>query len=174
MSGYGRVPMRRIVIIGLLVLAACGGAEATSDPSPTTEHITRHDELNLPLGTNYTEFMQDLAIGHGHLYAQNVYANAYLDGIRIAEEERQAALAAQRSSGAGWCNEAGIIARESGGDPTVYNTSGSGASGLYQFMPGTWDGYGGYENAADAPPEVQQQKFNEVWAGGAGSSHWSC
>lgn len=50
-----------------------------------------------------------------------------------------------------------IIQHESGGNPTVYNHSGSGASGLYQFMPGTWGGYDGYANAADAPASVQTQ-----------------
>jgi hypothetical protein len=33
-----------------------------------------------------------------------------------------------------------FIARESGGNPGVYNTGGSGAWGCYQIMPGTWAG----------------------------------
>lgn len=66
-----------------------------------------------------------------------------------------------------------ICDRESGGDPTVYNHQGSGASGKYQFMPGTWNGYGGYANAADAPEWVQDEKAVELWAGGNGCSHWS-
>jgi hypothetical protein len=32
-----------------------------------------------------------------------------------------------------------IRSRESGGDYTIHNTGGSGASGAYQFMPGTWN-----------------------------------
>lgn len=54
-----------------------------------------------------------------------------------------------------------------------YNNGGSGASGKYQFMPGTWNGYGGYTNAADAPESVQDAKATEVWAGGAGCGHWA-
>mgnify|MGYP003876027925 CR=1 FL=1 len=66
-----------------------------------------------------------------------------------------------------------ICERESGGDPTVYNHQGSGASGKYQAMPGTWGGYGGYNNAADAPEEVQDQWATELWNNGNGCSHWS-
>lgn len=66
-----------------------------------------------------------------------------------------------------------ICDRESGGDLTVYNHQGSGASGKYQFMPRTWNGYGGYANAADAPEAVQDAKATELWAGGAGCGHWS-
>jgi soluble lytic murein transglycosylase-like protein len=57
-----------------------------------------------------------------------------------------------------------IIERESGGNPTIYNESGSGASGLVQFMPGTWGGYDGYANAADAPAAVQMQRAYQVEA----------
>lgn len=32
-----------------------------------------------------------------------------------------------------------FIARESGGDPNIWNTQGSGAYGCYQIMPGTWN-----------------------------------
>lgn len=65
-----------------------------------------------------------------------------------------------------------VIAHESGGDPTVYNAGGSGASGLFQDMPGTWGGYGGYANAADAPVAVQYARNYEIWNGGAGAGNW--
>lgn len=65
-----------------------------------------------------------------------------------------------------------VMMRESGGNPRVYNRTGSGASGCWQFMPGTWDNYKGYANAADAPVSVQNEKAKQVYAGGAGRSHW--
>lgn len=48
----------------------------------------------------------------------------------------------------------------------------SSASGLWQFLRSTWNHFGGYLNAADAPLEVQNEKARLTWAGGAGCSHW--
>jgi hypothetical protein len=64
-----------------------------------------------------------------------------------------------------------VMMRESGGNPTAVNTS-SGASGKWQFMPDTWQGYGGYSSAAEAPESVQDARAAEIWAGGAGAGHW--
>ena len=61
--------------------------------------------------------------------------------------------------------------RESGGNPTVYNPSG--ASGKWQFMPGTWAGYGGSGSATQAPEWVQDARAAQIWAGGAGASNWA-
>lgn len=47
------------------------------------------------------------------------------------------------------------------------------ASGKWQFLRSTWNGYAGYVNAADAPESVQDAKARLVWAGGAGCGHWS-
>ena len=47
---------------------------------------------------------------------------------------------------------------ESGGNYQIYNQAGSGAAGAYQYMPGTWGGYGGYRSAAQAPSWVQDAK----------------
>jgi len=62
--------------------------------------------------------------------------------------------------------------RESGGNIRAQNPSSS-ASGKWQFIDSTWAGYGGYAHAKDAPESVQDEKARQLWAGGAGCSHWS-
>lgn len=53
-----------------------------------------------------------------------------------------------------------IRIRESGGDYTA-RAAGSTASGAYQFVDRTWDGYGGFPQAWQAPPPVQDAKAAE-------------
>jgi len=63
---------------------------------------------------------------------------------------------------------------ESGGDYRKWNNAGSGASGAYQIMPGTWKHYGGStKNAADADPAEQDRVAARIWAA-EGSRPWSC
>lgn len=65
-----------------------------------------------------------------------------------------------------------VMMRESHGNPNAVNGS-SGASGKWQFMPGTWNNYMGYPTAASAPASVQDQRARQVYAGGAGASNWA-
>ena len=64
-----------------------------------------------------------------------------------------------------------VLWRESRGNPTAQNRR-STASGKWQFLRSTWAGYGGYRNAREAPPAVQDGKARLVWAGGRGCRHW--
>lgn len=64
-----------------------------------------------------------------------------------------------------------IAKYESGGNPRAQNPS-STASGLFQFVNGTWNHFGGYARAMYAPISVQLQKFYIVWDGGRGAGNW--
>lgn len=64
-----------------------------------------------------------------------------------------------------------IIAHESGGNPKAHNPSG--ASGLYQFMPGTWHSITGLPgNAADYSVAIQTAAFYKLFNGGKGARNW--
>lgn len=64
-----------------------------------------------------------------------------------------------------------VMMRESRGSLTAENPV-STASGKWQFLDSTWNGYGGYSHASDAPESVQDARARELWANGAGCSHW--
>lgn len=124
-------------------------------------------------------------------WVQGVNDAEWYAGVQRALDEQAAAEAAARrvtssrggrypSGCTGECIEPStpcalpsyICSREAS-SINVWNSQGSGASGKYQFMPGTWGGYEGYEHAADAPEDVQDRKAAEVWNGGAGCAHWN-
>lgn len=65
-----------------------------------------------------------------------------------------------------------VMGRESGGNIRAKNPSSS-ASGKWQFLDSTWQGYGGYPRAMDAPEDVQDGRARQLWGGGSGCSHWS-
>lgn len=64
-----------------------------------------------------------------------------------------------------------IAKYESGGNPRAENPNSS-ASGLFQFIDGTWNHFGGYSRAKYAPVSVQLEKFYQVWDNGRGAGHW--
>lgn len=64
-----------------------------------------------------------------------------------------------------------IAKYESGGNPRAQNPHSS-ASGLFQFIDGTWNYFGGYARAMYAPVAIQLQKFYIVWNGGRGAGNW--
>jgi len=70
------------------------------------------------------------------------------------------------------CSLEYIKSKESGGRYTATNKSGSSASGAYQYLDSTWNGYGGYKRAKDAPPSVQDQRAASDHAAGK-QSQWS-
>jgi LysM repeat protein len=67
--------------------------------------------------------------------------------------------------------QACVIARESGGDPQITNSSGH--YGLYQFSASTWAEYGGNPaDFGDASISEQNQVFDNAMAAG-GEYNWS-
>lgn len=70
---------------------------------------------------------------------------AAVEAERVAQARRIPTAPSASRGGGGTCGGAtngadAYIGRESGGNPDVWNTGGSGAWGCYQIMPGTWAG----------------------------------
>lgn len=66
-----------------------------------------------------------------------------------------------------------IVMCESGGNYKAENPT-STASGAYQIIDGTWNGFGGYKHASSAPKNVQDLKAAMIWNNGRGRNQWVC
>jgi Transglycosylase-like domain len=180
----------RAVLAPAVVVAAIAGAAGYR--AQDTGSSRRLDELSQERPAAATHFPVEGAISaagqvalearwiegyrarQGELFLQAAAENEALEALRAQQARMKAPARTGRGGGSGGgCNPGSIVQRESKGDPNAVNPS-SGAGGKYQFLPSTWSGYGGYARAQDAPESVQDERFNEVWAGGAGSSHWGC
>ena len=78
---------------------------------------------------------------------------------------------AQTSSVAPGSFQACVIARESGGNAQAVNPA-SGAGGLYQFLPATWQSLGYSGLPQDAPVSVQNAAFQQAYAQ-SGTGPWA-
>jgi Transglycosylase-like domain len=160
-----------LIALGALGLAALPGLGASGSPSHVVRPAAASDFRTHPL------------LWAGQVAAYDNYLTTL--GFYQALMNAAAAQAVPRRGGGGGarCQDgpleygsgsyaipAEIVQRESGGWYYSCNES-TGACGAYQVIPSTWDGYGGYASACDAPPSVQDQWAAEAYAA-SGTSPW--
>ena len=106
-----------------------------------------------------------------------------LRGTRASRQRAEQALSrllaerAQQQTAAGpggpWSIPWPVVQCESGGQNLPPN--GAGASGYYQFLPGTWRGLGGSTPQAYLASKAEQDRLAaQLWAGGSGAGNWVC
>jgi len=171
-----------MLILGVLFTIA--GDEAGGDePDPPPEEAFTLEHLEPSLKWHVA----------AHINAVHEYEQAtWYAGVQRAADARQAAreaadrraaatrrtpspTTAQQGSGAcgGSLPSCAVLACESGGNIRAQNPRSS-ASGKWQVISSTWNGYGGYPTAASAPESVQDAHARQLYAGGAGRGHWVC
>lgn len=168
----------RAALVGCAFFAsACGNSSLAPAPVTVAETVPAAPQLTStvpapttttePPTTSTTEVVREEAPQPNRTIPESLREQATTTVVRRASQE-------PTSSGAcgGSLPPCYVMQRESRGSLTVYNYEGSGASGKWQIMPGTWNGYGGYSNAADAPESVQDAKARLLWDGGNGCWHW--
>jgi hypothetical protein len=169
-----------LLAAGAIGLAAIPVLGAPGAPPHAVRPIAASPTLEQPLrSAAYRVAVAQARAG----YAAVVLHMQELAALAQAQAEAAAAAARRGGGGGARCQDgpleygsgsysipSEIVQRESGGWYYSCNES-SGACGAYQVLPSTWDGYGGYGSACDAPPEVQDQWAAEAWAE-SGAEPW--
>ena len=84
-----------------------------------------------------------------------------IQSVQTLAPQKQVEIVGAKGSFSGSFGEA--LARLRSCEGSYSSNTGNGYYGAYQFDIGTWGGYGGYPNAAAAPPAVQDQKAWETY-----------
>lgn len=90
--------------------------------------------------------------------------------LQAKKQQSLAFLTPTASAAGGGTTEAKILALKMCESGNNYGTAtGNGYYGAYQYDVGTWNNYGGYHLPSQAPPEVQDAKFQQTYAARGGS-----
>jgi hypothetical protein len=147
-------PLCVVVLAAGVAVAAPSGREQVSDAELDNPHAVR------PIAASPVLFeLKALAVA---LHQVAAYVHdlelrelvAFLDAVAAEEAAaEQARVTVTRSvpstSGGNGNFLSCVMQRESGGDYTIHNSQGTGASGAYQFMPGTWNSIAASEGRQD-------------------------
>lgn len=188
MSRRHKRPLAVIIAALLVAVVVMSSDDSNAD---TTQAI----QPTPIAATDYKQDVQNQRLADEQLAWDRLDAellDRWLAGIERAEAEQRAAEARWRAeqarkaaaarpavsnAGNGRCGGSlppcSVMMCESGGNIRAENPSSS-ASGKWQIVDGTWDGYGGYSHASHAPEHVQDERARQIYAGGAGRSHWVC
>jgi hypothetical protein len=171
----------------ILVALAVAFVVVDNEPSNRASHrVTKEDPQALALVTELRqtawqrvtrsnirqEARHDWKVEQARIARVKAAREARHDRIVALKADRREKRTINSASTVSLSGIAACIAKyESGGNPRAQNPSSS-ASGLYQFVDGTWNNYGGYSRAMYAPVSVQTEKFYQVWNNGAGAGQW--
>ena len=146
--------MKRVAVAAVLVAASCGTSTV-----PEPQHVVWSDmpKHNVPRSQDTPE---------SFIVPPPRAAKKKVSRSRVTSPARNST-----PSTGGALPPRSVLMCESGGNYQAENPTSS-ASGGWQIVDGTWGGYGGYRHASDAPPEVQDERAAQLWAGGSGASHW--
>ncbi len=173
--------MRRLMVIGAAVVGSAALA------LPLTQAVANSDSIHPPHAKRQNAATLNNAPVNAAFatFARSVELDSFLDAVHqqqvadyLAALRASQAVSSRRSSGGGGggggtCSGSipgHIIYRESKCDPLAVNGR-SGAAGKYQVLASTWDGYGGYATADQAPESVQDAWAAEAYAA-AGCRPW--
>jgi hypothetical protein len=136
--------------------------------NPTTQHV-----INPWAGQDAIHSKQ-LEIWYAAAHWNEVLATPKPVVVQPKQRKVQPTVSVQ---GSGKCGgdlpPCSVMMCESGGSLTVQNPH-STASGKWQILDSTWNNYGGYSRAKDAPEAVQDARARQIYSGGAGRGAWVC
>lgn len=141
------------------------GKQITTTEEAIAQKIEYVDSTDLPIGSS--KVREEGAVGKKvviYEVSQNGSKKALQEIIVLQPVRKLVARGAKANQDAKFDGDfASALSRLRSCEGSYTSATGNGYYGAYQFDVGTWNNYGGYLNAAQAPSSVQDQKAWETY-----------